>query len=157
LQSNNFLKIGAISILFAGICFAKARPAEDPSTARKGHVSKASRHTSSRHRTPRGAWKHHGQQAIQRDRAIEIQQALIRERYLDGAPSGEWDTRTQQAMSRYQIDNGWQSKITPDSRALIKLGLGPSHAQDIAQQGTDSATANASTTSGMVATTPSRR
>jgi len=24
------------------------------------------------------------------------------------------------------IDNGWQSKIVPDARALIKLGLGPS-------------------------------
>ena len=23
--------------------------------------------------------------------------------------------------------NGWQTKITPDSRALIKLGLGPDH------------------------------
>ncbi len=28
-------------------------------------------------------------------------------------------------MVKYQTDNGWQSKITPDSRALIKLGLGP--------------------------------
>ncbi len=30
-------------------------------------------------------------------------------------------------MLRYQADNGWQTKITPDSRALIKLGLGPDH------------------------------
>jgi hypothetical protein len=30
-------------------------------------------------------------------------------------------------MQRYQADQGWQSKTTPDSRALIKLGLGPSH------------------------------
>ena len=29
-------------------------------------------------------------------------------------------------MRRYQADNGWQSKTVPDSRALIKLGLGPS-------------------------------
>jgi hypothetical protein len=28
-------------------------------------------------------------------------------------------------MEKLQADNGWQSKITPDSRALIKLGLGP--------------------------------
>ena len=28
-------------------------------------------------------------------------------------------------MTRYQAENGWQTKITPDSRALIKLGLGP--------------------------------
>ena len=31
------------------------------------------------------------------------------------------------AMIRYQAENGWQTKITPDSRALIKLGLGPRH------------------------------
>ena len=34
---------------------------------------------------------------------------------------------TQAAMQRYQADQGWQAKTTPDSRALIKLGLGPSH------------------------------
>lgn len=31
-------------------------------------------------------------------------------------------------MQRYQADQGWQSKTIPDSRALIKLGLGPNHA-----------------------------
>ena len=30
------------------------------------------------------------------------------------------------ALTRYQGDNHWQTKILPDSRALIKLGLGPS-------------------------------
>src|ERR1700723_1373731 len=68
-----------------------------------------------------------GQQAIDRDRARAIQEALIREHYLEGAPSGTWDATTQAAMQRYQADQGWQSKTTPDSRALIKLGLGPSN------------------------------
>ena len=67
-----------------------------------------------------------GQQAIDPSRAREIQEALIREHYLDGEPSGSWDSSTQAAMQRYQEDQGWQSKTTPDSRALIKLGLGPS-------------------------------
>ncbi len=58
-------------------------------------------------------------------RAMEIQQALIRVHYLSGSPTGQWDSETQAAMVKYQTDNGWQSKITPDSRALIKLGLGP--------------------------------
>jgi len=58
-------------------------------------------------------------------RAMEIQQALIQAHYLNGSPTGQWDTDTQAAMEKYQTDNGWQSKITPDSRALIKLGLGP--------------------------------
>jgi hypothetical protein len=28
-------------------------------------------------------------------------------------------------MAKLQADNGWQTKLVPDSRALIKLGLGP--------------------------------
>ena len=71
--------------------------------------------------------KKHGQQAIDSARAREIQEALIRQHYMQGEPSGEWDSATQAAMQRYQADQGWQSKTTPDSRALIKLGLGPSH------------------------------
>jgi len=69
----------------------------------------------------------HGQQKIDPKRTQEIQEALIREHYLDGKPSGVWNDATQQAMQRYQADNNWQSKTTPDARALIKLGLGPDH------------------------------
>lgn len=67
-----------------------------------------------------------GQQIIDSERARQIQQALIREHYLSGEPTGTWDSATQAAMQRYQADQGWQSKTTPDARALIKLGLGPS-------------------------------
>jgi peptidoglycan hydrolase-like protein with peptidoglycan-binding domain len=70
---------------------------------------------------------HRGQQKIDSQRALQIQQALIREHYLNGKPSGVWDDATQRAMQTYQADNGWQTKTTPDSRALIKLGLGPDH------------------------------
>jgi peptidoglycan hydrolase-like protein with peptidoglycan-binding domain len=66
-----------------------------------------------------------GQRAMDSERATEIQQALIQAHYLSGSPTGLWDPETQAAMEKYQTDNGWQSKITPDSRALIKLGLGP--------------------------------
>lgn len=68
----------------------------------------------------------HGQRQIDPDRAREIQTALIREHYLTGEPSGQWDAQSQAAMTRFQADQGWQTKLTPDSRALIKLGLGPS-------------------------------
>ena len=70
---------------------------------------------------------HHGQQKIDPERARAIQTALIREHYLDGKASGVWDDTSQKAMQKYQADHGWQSKTTPDSRALIKLGLGPDH------------------------------
>jgi hypothetical protein len=66
-----------------------------------------------------------GQQKIDPQRTEQIQTALIREHYLTGTASGRWDATTEQAMQKYQADNGWQSKTTPDSRALIKLGLGP--------------------------------
>jgi hypothetical protein len=69
-----------------------------------------------------------GQRQIDGERAREIQQALIREKYLDGEPTGVWDQSTKDAMTRFQGDNGWQTKLVPDSRALIKLGLGPTHA-----------------------------
>lgn len=70
--------------------------------------------------------RYRGQQAIDQARTLEIQQALIREHYLDGEASGEWDQATRDALTRFQNDNHWQTKILPDARALIKLGLGPS-------------------------------
>ncbi len=109
-------------------------------SASKTAASKSSSHRASSHRTKtqtssaRGkkgsknsrTAKKRGQQAIDHDRATAIQEALIREHYLQGEPSGTWDAATQAAMQKYQADQGWQSKTTPDSRALIKLGLGPS-------------------------------
>ena len=45
---------------------------------------------------------------------------------MTGEATGTWNQSSEEAMRRYQADNGWQSKTVPDSRALIKLGLGPS-------------------------------
>jgi hypothetical protein len=71
--------------------------------------------------------KARGQQKIDPERAQSIQEALIREHYLTGEPAGTWNQASEDAMRRYQADHGWQSKTVPDSRALISLGLGPSH------------------------------
>ena len=68
-----------------------------------------------------------GQKKIDADRAQAIQEALIREHYLNGQATGTWNQTSEDAMRRYQADHGWQSKTVPDSRALITLGLGPSH------------------------------
>jgi len=75
----------------------------------------------------RKSWKSQGQHGITSDRTRQIQEALIQQHYLDGEANGVWDSRTQEACRKYQADNGWQSKVLPDSRALIKLGLGPDH------------------------------
>jgi len=92
------------------------------STSAATHHKASSKHKKS-HKTASSHQR--GQQKIDAQRARQIQEALIREHYLSGTPSGVWDSTTQEAMERYQADNGWQSKTSPDARALIKLGLGP--------------------------------
>ena len=133
MRIRNLLTVCAVLVFFAGLGEAKTHHKQSHSkSVPVRHTSVHHTTKSSSHHLPRtGAWKHHGQQGIQGDRAAEIQQALIRENYLDGSPTGAWDSRTQQAMARFQADHGWQAKVTPDSRALIKLGLGPSHDKDI--------------------------
>ena len=74
------------------------------------------------------AGKRPGQASIGSDRAIELQVALIKTGYMNGQPSGVWDISSQSAMQKLQGDNGWQTKLVPDSRAIIKLGLGPAQA-----------------------------
>lgn len=71
-------------------------------------------------------WRHRGQQKVDAQRTKQIQDALVHANYLQGESSGVWDAKTEDALRRYQTANGWQSKVVPDSRALIKLGLGPS-------------------------------
>jgi len=66
-----------------------------------------------------------GQKNIDSSRAQAIQEALIREHYLTGEATGKWTQASEDAMRKYQADHGWQTKTVPDSRALIKLGLGP--------------------------------
>jgi len=94
------------------------------STGASHAASAGKRPTSRRKKTVRTA---RGQQKIDSDRTQAIQEALIREHYLSGEATGQWTQATEDALRRYQADHGWQSKTVPDSRALIKLGLGPSH------------------------------
>lgn len=95
---------------------AFAKPAKKPVAHRKSSHSRGS-----------ASSRKHGQQKIDASRTRDIQQALTEQHYMQGKPSGKWDAATQKAMERYQADNGWQTKVFPDSRALIKLGLGPDH------------------------------
>jgi len=55
----------------------------------------------------------------------------MREHYLSGDADGKWDATTQAAMQKYQADQGWQTKLMPDSRALKKLGLGADYSSAI--------------------------
>ncbi len=92
------------------------------------HVAQGSSHPTVKHKVRKSshsALYHSDSPAIAAERATQIQIALIQKGYLSGEPSGNWDAQTISAMQKLQSDNGWQSKVTPDARALIKLGLGP--------------------------------
>jgi hypothetical protein len=108
-------------VLAAALVLAAPLPAIAYMHARRGPTSSSlfKKRSSTRSSKPSGP------RAIDSERATEIQAALIRTGYLTGTPSGHWDAQSQAAMQKLQGSNGWQTKLTPDSRALIFLGLGP--------------------------------
>lgn len=105
---------------------AKTVGSKKPATA-SAHASTAGRQKKSKQVSSRRKKSARGQQKIDPERAQAIQEALIREHYLTGTAAGTWNQASEDAMRRYQAEHGWQSKTVPDSRALISLGLGPSH------------------------------
>jgi hypothetical protein len=111
-----------------------------PAFANRTHRAPTAGHPKSTHKSKKASHAPQGQRGIDPNRATEIQTALIREKYLTGTPSGQWDAETEAAMQKYQADHGWQTKLTPDSRAIITLGLGPTHKTD-GQPGAKPATA----------------
>ncbi|HEX8811829.1 MAG TPA: peptidoglycan-binding domain-containing protein, partial [Terracidiphilus sp.] len=107
-------------------------------THQAGTTSSNGNHAKSRRgstKTASKSHKLHGQQAIAPERVTEIQQALIKEHYLSGPATGEWDATTIGAMQKFQSDQGWQTKLMPDSRALKKLGLGADYSNAINAKG----------------------
>ena len=151
IRGARFITVGALT-LFACVALATARqtstgddagkkPAATKTTAHNHHkttpkapaasgsatksTSTATKSTGKRSSRKKSA-RTRGQQKIDSERALAIQEALIRAHYLSGEATGTWNQASEEAMRRYQADQGWQSKTVPDSRALIKLGLGPS-------------------------------
>lgn len=124
------------SLLFAGTAVATTTQTKS-STSTKSSKSTSSSHKSSKSssskssKTSSGKSKKtakgtsHGQKGIDQERTAAIQEALVKQGYLSGEPTGKFDQSTKEALVRFQGENGWQTKVTPDSRALIKLGLGP--------------------------------
>lgn len=113
------MRLGQL-VLFSSLLLCFAAPSVAMTRAHRGPTSpRTAKHTKSRLQS---------QKTIDDERATQIQSALIRSGYLTGEPSGHWDAQTEAAMQKLQADNGWQTKLVPDSRALIKLGLGPNTA-----------------------------
>ena len=121
LSSRASLALVLSTAIFASPALA-SRTSRTPaaSHAHKGHAA-----------LKKTSHKLHGQQAIEPARVTEIQQALIREHYMTGEADGQWNTTTVAAMQKFQADQGWQTKLMPDSRALKKLGLGPDYSSAI--------------------------
>lgn len=113
--------LGSTLILATAVpCIALTHSHRSPTSPRLFH----------KHSKTKTPVRSRGQRTIDDARAAQIQTSLIKSGYLSGVASGHWDSETEAAMQRYQSDNGWQTKLIPDSRAIIKLGLGP--AQDSA-------------------------
>jgi peptidoglycan hydrolase-like protein with peptidoglycan-binding domain len=128
----SFIKIVPAGLLLLTVpAFASVHP-KTGSSKRHGHASvkAVSGHKHGFHLLARHEEK--APVVMPTERATEIQSALIQRGYLSGEPTGRWDDVTVSAMQKLQGDNGWQTKIPPDSRALIKLGLGPNGAAPVA-------------------------
>ena len=121
-----------ITMLLSAALLVPTAFASSPHPAHKASKAKAtSSHASktkatSSHESKTSAAKNHkgkrksvqrirGQQKIASERATQIQQALIREHYLSGEPSGTWDSASIMAMQKFQADQRWQTKLMPDS------------------------------------------
>ncbi len=102
-----------------------------PALASRVHRAPTSGRAHITHKAAAKSHRLHGQQSIEPGRVMEIQQALVRQHYLAIEPNGKWDATTEAAMQKYQADNGWQTKLMPDSRAIVKLGLGPDYSNAI--------------------------
>ena len=98
-----------------------SRHSNTHATLRASAHGRHTTHAALRHETAR----HESVRVMDPERATAIQTALIQKGYMTGEPTGTWDAASVAAMQKLQGENGWQTKITPDSRALIKLGLGP--------------------------------
>jgi hypothetical protein len=122
LRIRQLSSVYVFALVFSLSAFAATKT--QPTSSKTAHVSAHGKHHG-KHITKTA--RSHGQQKIDPQRAHDIQEALVRNHYLSGEPTGTWDATSQKAMEKFQADNGWQSKSVPDSRALIKLGLGPDH------------------------------
>jgi hypothetical protein len=108
---------------------AKTHPATSTasSNGKSAHTTGTRSASAKRLSSRKKPGKVRGQQKIDPERAQAIQSALVREHYLNSDDAGgPWNQASEDAMRHYQEDHGWQTKEVPDSRALIKLGLGPS-------------------------------
>jgi peptidoglycan hydrolase-like protein with peptidoglycan-binding domain len=139
--------LGGVAVLTAGLCLswgylgAQTEPPAQGKTvrhkkspaARSAHSKKPvtravagkTTRASARRRRPLSSRQRLAQLHLSPSRVEEIQRALMQAGYMDEEPRGQWDTRTREAMRRYQADHGFPATGLPEAKSLMKLGLGP--------------------------------
>ena len=60
---------------------------------------------------------------ISSERASEIQEALIKQGYLEGPASGQYDEKTSEAMKQFQAANKLPTTGLPSAHTLKRLGV----------------------------------
>src|SRR5579864_8174985 len=130
----------ALCVAFPALTFAGT------TRATTAHSASASKKKPSKKR--RKSSRQSSQKVPTSDRITEIQSALARVGYLQGDPTGKWDSTTVAAMQKFQSSNGLEANGKLDALSHQKLGLGSDIAgvsapKPIGPHGSGSASVNA--------------
>lgn len=74
--------------------------------------------------SPQRSRRSRAQQAPTAERIREIQTALAGKGHYSGEPTGKWDSKTVEAMKKFQAANDLPVTGKIDAKSLQKLGLG---------------------------------
>ena len=110
----------SMAVLFLALPSMSTARTTRTTTARTSSVSSKKKPSKKRRNSSRQST----QKAPTSDRITEIQSALARGGYLQGDPTGKWDSTTVAAMQKFQSSNGLESNGKLDALSLQKLGLG---------------------------------
>ena len=114
------LSVAALLLIAAGTCRAQSEAGAAPSAqASKPTANKAGNAKTHKKRT-----RTRGPLAPEPARIREIQQALAREGFYQGEPTGKWDDASVAAMKQYQEAKGLPATGRLEALSLQKLGLG---------------------------------
>jgi peptidoglycan hydrolase-like protein with peptidoglycan-binding domain len=109
-----------LAVLFLALPSLSTARTTRTTTAHTASVSSKKKPSKKRRKSSRQST----QKAPTSDRITEIQSALARGGYLQGDPTGKWDSTTVAAMQKFQSSNGLESNGKLDALSLQKLGLG---------------------------------
>lgn len=122
--------VGAVALVSAASVLSTAETArrdQGSSTdaqASSGTESKSKSAKKTSRKRAKSRRRERGQKAPTPARIYEIQAALVREGVYSGEPNGKWDTRSIEAMKRFQTAHGLSPSGKFDALSLQKLGLG---------------------------------